>query len=264
LGPNLLQTDRDAPGWPGSPQTIIQYTQFSPLVNPLFPVSSTFPHPSASIPPPVHIALRAGCKSPGRSALTCHTFSNLANLSETTRLAICFLPMPAPSIKRPEILSLGNHAQALGVLEKIAGGSDLHWYHEAVHAVAREWYQLSSHHMRAGRQLLSRPRNWRAVVSRSYYAAYNASRAVRYFVKGAVAFDSKDHQLVGDLPTDFPDAASWATFVNELRRDRNIADYEPWKDVRTKLSDSPSSSLNRVEKFISVARLYMRNRGMKI
>ncbi len=41
-------------------------------------------------------------------------------------------------------------------------------------------------------------------MSRSYYAAYNVSRSVRYLVKGFVKFDAEDHRIVGDLPTDFP------------------------------------------------------------
>lgn len=166
--------------------------------------------------------------------------------------------------KKPHILELGNHAKVLVVLEHIAGGSDLSWYDKRVCEVAQHWFRLASQHLRVARRLISRPRDWRAVVSRSYYAGYNASRSVRYVVNGSVRFGADDHQAVGDLPQDFPQRASWSTFLVDLRKDRNIADYEPWVGMRSTLSQAPTFSLTRVEDFVRQSKLYLRRRGIKL
>ena len=166
--------------------------------------------------------------------------------------------------KKPHILELENHAKVLRVLDHIADGSDLSWYNKRVWEVARQWFLLASQHLRVARRLISQPRDWRAVVSRSYYAGYNASRSVRYVVNGSVKFGADDHQAVGDLPQDFPQRASWSTFLVDLRKDRNIADYEPWIGMRSTLSQAPSSSLSRVEDFVRQSKLYLRGRGIRL
>lgn len=166
--------------------------------------------------------------------------------------------------KRPRILELGNHAKVLQVLKHMAEGADLRWYEGSVVDVARHWLLLASQHLRAARHGLARARDWRAVVSRSYYAAYNASRGVRYVVNGFVKLDADDHKIVGDLPADFPDRASWSTFLVDLRKDRNIADYEPWEGIKSTLAQTPSASIGRAEEFLRQTKLYLRRRGIKL
>lgn len=166
--------------------------------------------------------------------------------------------------KRPQILELGNHAKILQVLKHIAGRSNLNWYDARVREAARHWFLLAAQHLRIARRLSSRPRDWRAVVSRSYYAAYNVSRSVRYLVHGFVKFDGSDHTIVGDLPADFPQRASWSTFLVDLRKDRNVADYAPWTGMLSTLSQLPEFSLDRVEQFVKESKQYLRARGIKI
>jgi hypothetical protein len=166
--------------------------------------------------------------------------------------------------KKPHILDLGNHGKVLLLLKQMAGGADLSWYDQEVHAVARYWLLLASQHLRVARHLLAKPRDWRALVSRSYYAAYNSSRSVRYIVRGQIRLDGEDHQAVGDLPADFPSAVAWSSFLTELRKDRNIADYDAWPGMRGSLSLEPSVSFSRTEDFIKLSKVYLRNRGIKI
>lgn len=166
--------------------------------------------------------------------------------------------------KRPEILELGNHARILRILKSHSGTSDVTWYDDAVSNVGHHWLLLAAQHLRVAQQLRAEPRVWRAVISRCYYAAYNASRSVRYLVKGVVKLDATDHQEVGDLPDDFPRRAAWSTFLTEMRKDRNIADYEPWTGVRSTLSRAPGASFASAEEFLRESKTYLRSKGFNV
>jgi hypothetical protein len=167
-------------------------------------------------------------------------------------------------VKRPELLELGNHARILRILKNHSGTSNMTWYDNAVLNVARPWLLLAAQHLRVAQQLCAEPRVWRAVISRSYYAAYNSSRSVRYLIKGFVKLDASDHQEVGDLPDDFPKRAAWSTFLTETRKDRNIADYEPWTGVRSTLSRTPNTTFELAEEFLREAKTYLRAKGFKV
>ncbi len=169
-----------------------------------------------------------------------------------------------PLLKRPEILELDNHAKVSRILRLVGNQPNLGWYEDAVHEVVRKWFALGQYHLRIARALSSRPKEWRSVVSRGYYAAYNISRAVRYLTDGRVKYDASDHQVAPNLPSDFPDQATWANFLIDFRSDRNLADYEPWNDAFRKLSRRPDTSLDMATEFLRKARSYLRKRGMKI
>ena len=59
--------------------------------------------------------------------------------------------------------------------------------------------------------------NWRQKISRLYYAAYNASRAVRLYVSGDYSTDIRDHQKFERLPNDFPNRAQYVNQIDVLR-----------------------------------------------
>lgn len=67
---------------------------------------------------------------------------------------------------------------------------------------------------------------WRQKISRLYYAAYHARRAVHLFVVGDYITDSSDHKNVGGFPSDFPNRDTYKTRLADLRSDRNLADYD--------------------------------------
>ena len=165
---------------------------------------------------------------------------------------------------RPHIIDVGNHAKILALLKQMAGSASLPWYDENVHQVVRRWLVLASQHLGVARHLAARPRQWRSTVSRSYYAAYNASRSVRYFVDGQVKLTAEDHQSVGDLPDDFPNKGVWSSFLTDLRKDRNIADYEPWLGARKTLSLPPHDSYLKTRELLTVCRAYLRGRGVGV
>ncbi len=162
---------------------------------------------------------------------------------------------------QPLILGLDNHAKVSQILKALAGRANLSWYNQEVSNTARNWLRLGMQHMLVASRLASRPRDWRAAVSRCYYAAYNVSKCVRYCVNGFVRFDSTDHKMVGDLPNDFPARASWSTFLVELRQDRNFADYEPWVRTKYRLSRAPSDSVEQTARFIRESKVYLHGRG---
>ena len=161
-----------------------------------------------------------------------------------------------------EFLKLHNHREVRRILEAFAEGADLSWFDKASITVSKKWLGLAQHHLRVARLLASPSRNWRSVISRCYYAVYTSSRAIRYFVDGSVKPDAEDHKRVGDLPRDFPNQSAWSNFANELRRDRNLADYEPWGHVRRSLTYEPADALEKAAQFVRESRNYLRRRGV--
>ena len=163
-----------------------------------------------------------------------------------------------------EILKLGNHREARRILQNVSGAENLPWFDAAGDAIARKWFRLAQQHMRAAHGFEGLPRAWRVVVSRSYYAAYNASKSVRFYVDGRVSLGSDDHKKVGDLPEDFPDRGHWSNFATELRRDRNLADYDPWSHTRRELTYQPQDARIAVNQFVTACRDYLRSRGLSL
>ena len=163
----------------------------------------------------------------------------------------------------PEFVKL-NHAQVRRLIVGLACDNTLARYDGHIEDIARRWYRLSQQHLRAARAAGNASRQWRCAVSRSYYAAYSASRAARYFVSGRVRLDVKDHDHVGDLPDDFPQRGQWASFLVQLRKDRNVSDYDPWDKCRQKLYYAPAEVPGKVDDFLRHTRDYLRQRGIAL
>jgi|ERR1039458_7672571 hypothetical protein len=95
--------------------------------------------------------------------------------------------MPASTDERRALELLRNHAEFKATLVSLTMNSDIGVLESHVYAVARKWFELGRlHHVDASAVDVNV--NPRAVYSRAYYAAYNASKAVRYVVRGSVAF----------------------------------------------------------------------------
>lgn len=102
---------------------------------------------------------------------------------------------------------------------------------EALEAIEREIRENVRGLLRLGEKHLSfadglAARDWRQAVSRSYYACYAVSRALRLEVDGYYSTESADHKRVGELPSDFPNRARLKNQLATLREDRNLADYD--------------------------------------
>jgi len=102
---------------------------------------------------------------------------------------------------------------------------------------------------------------WRQKVSRSYYACYNASKALRLFNRGHYSQESKDHEKIGDLPKTFNDKPFWDNFLTKLRSDRNLADYDHVKKS-IDMEYTPKEYLKHSEKFFNEAKAYLKDRSI--
>ena len=146
--------------------------------------------------------------------------------------------------RQDDFLKLRNHREVRNLLEQLAAGADLSWFDRAAVTICKRWFRLAQQHLRVANQLLVSRRHWRSTVSRCYYAVYCSSKSVRYYVTGSVKLDAEDHKYIGDLPNDFPSRSHWSNFAVELRRDRNLADYEPWNHVRRSLTYAPGDAFD--------------------
>ena len=122
-------------------------------------------------------------------------------------------------------------------------------------------YTLGRHHFLFAKRQGSR--DWRQIISRLYYGAYNVSRAVRLCVQGEYSCDTGDHKKIEVLPEDFPDRNTYANRLGVMREDRNLCDYDHAAARRDLVYDLEDSGVI-VEKFLHDARKYLRHRGVKI
>jgi hypothetical protein len=126
---------------------------------------------------------------------------------------------------------------------------------------AAQLYNLGrNHYLFAIRQ---NNRAWRQKVSRLYYGAYNASRAVRLCVSGDYAVDSSDHKKIGDLPSDFHNHATYKNRLSALRDDRNLCDYDHTASI-SDLVVGIADSAELIRDFLQDARDYLRARGVRL
>jgi len=163
------------------------------------------------------------------------------------------------------ILELPNHAKVRRVLHGFCSPGALQFLDDAVTEQAACWFRLGVKHLRVARKLDLKARDeWRSVGSRAYYAAYSASKAIRYLTTGDTLTDAADHKRVGDLPDDFPNKNGWAVFLNDLRDARNRCDYDPWPDTKSALPLPVHELSAQAAKFVREARAYLKQRGVKL
>lgn len=123
--------------------------------------------------------------------------------------------------------------------------------------VCTAWFRLGEEHLVEAKKILAAGCH-RACFSRAYYAAYNASKGVRYMVRGFVSLKGDDHSKASsDLPGDFPDVGSWASRVGKLYEHRLRADYDNWNTTPSEHTLKPDEAVAEAEAFIQAARNYL-------
>jgi len=95
------------------------------------------------------------------------------------------------------------------------------------------------------------------VYSRTYYAAYNASKAVRYIVYGSVSLLGDDHKQASDLPDDFPHIDKWAEALPKLREHRLLSDYDNWQTTKASFNLDIEEAVMLAREFIADAQSYL-------
>ena len=123
--------------------------------------------------------------------------------------------------------------------------------------VCRAWFGLGLAHLSEANALLVANCS-RATYSRAYYAAYNASKAVRYIANGFVSLKGDDHgKASADLPGDFPDLNKWASDITNLYAHRLRADYDNWSDTNQLFTLLPPAAVQLASDFLSVSKTYI-------
>jgi hypothetical protein len=121
---------------------------------------------------------------------------------------------------------------------------------------------LAENHLTFSKSIPGR-RHWRHIVSRSYYAAYIASKAVRYAADNAFSKEARDHLEIGTLPKDFPNKPRWSSLLSTFRGDRNIADYDHLAKS-SELEESPNEYRRKSEQFVELVKTYLKTRGIPV
>jgi hypothetical protein len=162
-----------------------------------------------------------------------------------------------PTVDEKEFLKITrNHGEFSRTLRLLGLPDASTQVVENAQHVALRWFYLAIEHIvdakaAEGNGLL------RASYSRSYYAAYNASKSIRYICTGSVTLTGDDHKNASDLPDDFPDVEKWTAAINNLREHRLKADYDNWASTAAELSLTPQQAVHLADAFTSEAAKYL-------
>ncbi len=166
--------------------------------------------------------------------------------------------MPGPKDERLALELIKNHAEFKANLVSLTMSGDLQILESHVHAVARRWFQLARMH-RDEAAAVDPALSPRTVYSRAYYAAYNASKAVRYIVNGSVSLRGDDHRKVAALPDSFPEVDAWTARLPRLYEHRLRADYDNWTDTDSENQLSPPECLAAAREFLMVSEQFLQS-----
>lgn len=153
-----------------------------------------------------------------------------------------------------EFLKLtGNHNEYCSKLGRLGLDDAAKKIRRDAFAIASRWYRLALEHLDDAEHALRGPRQ-RAAYSRAYYAAYNASKALRYLNFGSVSLAGDDHRRAVDLPDDFPRGAEFSQFITTLFEHRLAADYDNWRETAAQFSLDVHQSVERTRLFVTSVR----------
>lgn len=165
-------------------------------------------------------------------------------------------------MKPPHILLLNKNVVELRrQLAGILSTKSARTFDATVRKNVIQLFKLGEQHYMFARGIAAS--HWRQIVSRSYYAAYNVSKAIRLAVAGHYSQEVRDHEKVGELPDDFPDKNTYTNKLRLLRDDRNLCDYDHTV-VQADLGSTSADTLRLVERFIDHGRRYLNARKMRV
>jgi hypothetical protein len=152
-----------------------------------------------------------------------------------------------------------NHAEFRQKLTRLKLTSDFPVFDSAVVEVVTSWFKLAREHAEELNKL--DPNDVpRAVYSRAYYAAYNASKAVRYMSLGIVSLKGDDHRKVSELPDSFPSVDTWARDLQVMYQHRLRSDYDNWSQTSAEHTLKPIECAVLAHDFINVCSAFLRNK----
>jgi len=118
-------------------------------------------------------------------------------------------------------------------------------------------------HREARAAMKRNPASYRNAISRGYYAMYQTFRGIVFLVSGGDDHE-KHSDLPGHLPKDFPGVSYWENALKTARLERNRADYEPYPRKDAHFQARAIAVLNDSQQLRTVARTYLRGKGLKI
>jgi len=165
-----------------------------------------------------------------------------------------------PSVHELEFLKLTANHLEFGRKLNTLNFSNPSLIHHAEY-IGAAWFHLADEHLKEAKSMLRlKIKPHRAVFSRSYYAAYNASKSIRYLTAGSVSLKGDDHGKATDLPGDFPDKEQWATTLATLYENRLRADYDNWTTTGSDFSQSSRDAVKSAAAFLVEARMYINSK----
>ena len=162
-----------------------------------------------------------------------------------------------PAIPELEFIQLTrNHAEFAEKLRKLGLESAAKLVAANARYVGLRWMGLGRKHLADAHEGLQSDSD-RAAFSRAYYAAYNASKCVRYLVKGNVSLKGDDHGEASELPDDFPEVDQWSQVITSLYEHRLRADYDHWRATGSEMSLSAAEAVDLAGEFLDAADGYI-------
>jgi hypothetical protein len=165
-------------------------------------------------------------------------------------------------LKEPHVLLASNNPQRL--LANLAGiltYTELAKIHAELDRNTVALFHLGESHLAFCGHIAAS--EWRQRISRYYYAAYNIKRAVSLNFDGSFSTDASDHAKIDVLPDGFPNAATYATRLKNLRDDRNLADYSHLASS-SDLLISADEAEKLVTQFKDDSRAFLASRGLAV
>lgn len=166
----------------------------------------------------------------------------------------------SPQVPELDFINLvGNHGQYCEKLRKLGHGESAEHIKKNAQYVGLRWMELAQDHLDDAFSALQAGRT-RSAYSRSYYAIYNASKAVRYIVSGTVSLRGDDHHKASDLPDDFPQVAKWAEMVPKIYEHRLYADYDNWNATISSVTISIQDACDSAKEFVDSCSSYLHSK----
>lgn len=164
-------------------------------------------------------------------------------------------------MNEPHFLRAGNARRIKRNLQGVVDASALDAIESCLCENVRQLFELARQHLSLATKLTAT--HWRHSVSRAYYAAYSAARAVRLYTTGEYSTDVKDHQRFDQLPDDFPQRERFANQLSVLRDDRNLSDYDH-SATAEELVLGRSDSIALAREFLDEAKGYFSSKGLRL
>lgn len=164
-------------------------------------------------------------------------------------------------VKAPHILlASGNPQKLVKNIEHLISQRAVNALHQEIRRNVVGLFRLGEEHFSFASA--TPHTQWRQIISRTYYGAYNVARSVRLHHAGIYSTDSSDHKKIGELPSVFPNRNTYSNRLSVLRDDRNLCDYDHAAGENELVITVPDA-LTLVRGFIADARSYLRQTGVR-